>query len=266
VSFVTVDVTLRSADGAGTASPSSIAKAARVLRALALSGLGGAGVTRLAALACLPKSTAHRVLSELVCEGLVSHTDQQRYRLGQGWFELQSALSTSEWVRLVEQAKSPLAALFEATGATVHFGVLDGDMVLYLEKLTARGGTAVPTRVGARFPLTCTALGKALLAHADDVTVRSILVNRLPVMSSRSITQPNLLLRQLAGIRDEGVAYDREESQAGVFCAAAPVFRSGQVVAAVSVTRTGGRGLVPADLAEVQRAAKRIAEWLVTIR
>ena len=136
---MTVDAILRPVDDHGTANLSSIAKAARVLRALALAGDGDAGVTTLASLACLPKSTAHRVLSELVCEGLVSHTEQQRYRLGRGWFELQSALSRSEWVRLADQARRPLAALFERTGATVHFGVLEGDMVLYLEKLTAKG-------------------------------------------------------------------------------------------------------------------------------
>jgi DNA-binding IclR family transcriptional regulator len=262
---MTVDAILRPVDDHGTANLSSIAKAARVLRALALAGDGDAGVTTLASLACLPKSTAHRVLSELVCEGLVSHTEQQRYRLGRGWFELQSALSRSEWVRLADQARRPLAALFERTGATVHFGVLEGDMVLYLEKLTAKGGTAVPTRVGSHLPATCTALGKALLAHADPASVHSILSKPLPVTSRRSVTQPHLLQRQLAEVRTTGTAYDAEESQPGVFCVAAPVFQGRQVVAAVSVTRVNALGLAPGDPAEVRQAARKIAEWLVMI-
>lgn len=240
---------------------SSIAKAARVLRALALAGNGDAGVTELAVSAGLPKSTTHRVLSELIGEGLVGRTGH-RYRLGPGWFDLQEALGSSEWLQLVEHARRPLATLFERTGATVHFGVLDGDQVLYLEKLTAKGGTTVPTRVGGRMPATCTALGKSLLAFAGRDQLRSILVKPLPMASRASIRLPRLLLGQLDATRRTGVAFDYEESQPGVFCVAAPVFHQGKALGAVSLTRVAARNLAPGDEAEVRRAAKQIAEWL----
>lgn len=249
------------ADAESEESLSSIAKAARVLRALAAAGDGDAGVTELAGRALLPKSTTHRVLSELIGAGLVGRSGQ-RYRLGPGWFELQSALSSSEWLQLVDQAKRPLAALFERTGATVHFGVLDGEKVMYLEKLTAKGGTSVSTRVGAHKPVTCTALGKALLAFADPDLVRSVLAKPLPIASRTSIGVPALLARQLAAIRKAGLAYDVEESQPGVHCVAAPVFRNGAAVAAVSVTRVGSRVLPPTDEENVRRAARQIADWL----
>lgn len=240
---------------------SSIAKAARILRALAVAGDGDVGVTELAGKALLPKSTTHRVLAELIGAGLVGRSGQ-RYRLGPGWFELQSALSSSEWLQLVEQARRPLAALFERSGATVHLGVLDGEQVLYLEKLTAKGGTSVPTRVGAHRPVTCTALGKAMLAFAEPGVVRSVLAKPLPMASRTSIVMPGLLARQLTTIRGTGLAYDVEESQPGVFCVAAPVFRAGRAVAAVSVTRVAVRALSPDDAKGVQRAAREIADWL----
>jgi DNA-binding IclR family transcriptional regulator len=241
---------------------SSIAKAARVLRALARAEDGEAGVTDLAVLADLPKSTTHRVLAELIGEGFVCRSGQ-RYRLGTGWFALlQSALNSSEWLRLVEQARRPLASLFERTGATVHFGVLDGDEVLYLEKLTARGGTAVPTRVGSHMPATCTAVGKALLAYSSREVQLRVLSKPLPRISPRSIALPRLIAGQLDEIRATGLARDLEESQPGVFCLAAPIFRQGVVVAAVSVTRVGSAGFVRSDENEVRLAAKRIEEWL----
>ena len=240
---------------------SSIAKAARVLRALALAGDGDAGVTDLATFASLPKSTTHRVLAELMREDLVCRSDQ-RYRLGPGWFELQSALGSSEWHRLVDRAKNPLASLFERTGATVHFGVLDGERVLYLEKLTARGGTRVPTRVGSHMPATCTALGKVLLAHSSPDHIRSVLSGPLPVASRRSVALPNLLARQFVEIRRAGIAYDAEESQEGVFCVAAPVYANGRVVAAVSVTRIGANVTSRDDVLSVRRAASQICGWV----
>jgi DNA-binding IclR family transcriptional regulator len=242
-------------------SPCSIAKAVRVLRSLALAGDSDDGVTHIAELASLPKSTTHRVLAVLIAEGLVSRSEQ-RYRLGPGWFELQSALSSSEWHRIVRQAKRPLASLFESTAATVHFAVLHGDDVLYLEKLTGRNGTVVPTRVGERKPALCTALGKSLVAHADAATVHTMLSKPLPIVSRRSITSPRIIMNQLTEIRRSGVAYDFEEIQTGVSCVAAPVFRSGKAIAAVSVTRVGNGANNPGDVAAVRRAAADITRWV----
>jgi DNA-binding IclR family transcriptional regulator len=73
---------------------------------------------------------------------------------------------------------------------------------------------------------------------------------------------PGLLMRQLQEIRATGVAYDLEESQAGVFCVAAPIFRGADVVAAVSVTRVNGKGLAPTDASETCAAAKQVGFWL----
>jgi DNA-binding IclR family transcriptional regulator len=239
---------------------SSIGRAARVLRALARTGAGEAGVTQIAREAALPKSTTHRVLAELTTEDLVTHVGS-RYQLGPGWFAM-NALKTSQWVDMVDRARVPLARLFERTSSTVHFGVLNGGEVLYLEKLTGRGGTAVHTRVGMQLPATCTGLGKALLAHATPSVVRDLTSDALPVRSRASITMPGLLLRQLEEVRRTGVAYDLEESQAGVFCAASPIICGREVVAAVSVTRFGTRGLAATDAQETSAAADELASWL----
>lgn len=241
-------------------SVSSIAKVARVLRALATTDGRNTGVTQIAVASALPKSTAHRILSELIHEGLVAHSGS-KYQLGPGWFLLQGALSSSQWMWLVDRAQRPLASLFERTRATVHLAVLHNGQVLYLEKLTASGGTVVPTRVGARMPATCTAVGKVLLAHDADALER-VLARPLPVSARGSITAPGLLHRQLDKIRRDGLAFEHEESQAGVHCVAAPIFHDGGVVAAVSVTRVGGHGLEPNDAHAARRAASEIECWL----
>ena len=242
------------------AASSSIAKAAKVLRALASMGGRGSGVTELSVHAGLAKSTTHRILAELISERLVAHSGP-KYQLGPGWFLLQGALASSEWVRLVEQARVPLARLFERTQATVHLGVLHDDQVLYLEKLTASGGTVVPTRVGGYMPATCTALGKSLLAF-DPPVLRSVVSRPLPARAAGSIIAPGQLYRQIDQIRQEGVAYDKEESRAGVYCVAAPIFHDGKAVASVSVTRVGSRGLGPNDASAARRTAGEIEEWL----
>jgi DNA-binding IclR family transcriptional regulator len=239
---------------------SSVAKAVRLLKALATFG-EDAGISELALSTGLPKSTTHRVLAELIQEDLAARHGN-RYRLGRGWFALQSALSSSEYGRLIDAAKRPMAELFEARRASVHLGVLDGNDVLYLEKLTAPGGTRVPTRVGGRMPATCTALGKALLAHSDVARVRSVLASGPAMRSARSIVVPRLLFDQFTEIRRCGLAYDLEESQAGVFCIAVPVLVSSEVVAAISLTRLDSEKSLSADVSYVRHAAQKIADSL----
>ena len=242
--------------------PSSIAKAARILRALARALHGEAGVTELAVASGLPKSTVHRVLAELIQEDMVAHAGS-RYRLGPGWYALQLTRNTSDWGDLIEMARAPMEEAFESSGASVHLAVLESGEVLYLEKLTARGGTRVPTRVGGRMPATCTALGKALLAYSDTSVVRSVLSKHLPRASARSIVVPRLLLDQLAEIRAQGYSYDFEESQAGLFCVAAPVIRDGRSVAAISLARIGSSAHMASDRNHACRAARRIADALI---
>lgn len=240
---------------------SAIAKAARVLRSLASADGGGLGLVEMATEVDLPKSTTHRVLAELMTEGLVGRQGL-RYRLGPSWFALQTALASSEWVQLADRAREPLASLFGRADATVHLAVLDGSNVRYLEKLTGRGGCSVPTRVGSVMPATCTAVGKSLLAFAGDDVVEPLIGRPLPMTSTRSIRSPERLLRQLGATRATGIAYDLEESRPGLFCVAAPVLRSGRAIAAVSVSRINGRGPSATDEAHVRRAADEIAEWL----
>ena len=253
--------TLLESDFPDASSVSAVAKAARLLRALARVSGGEAGVTELALSAGLPKSTAHRVLAELIQEDFVARTGS-RYRLGVGWYAGQMAHNSSAWRRLADAARKPLAEAFETTGASVHLAVLDAGQVLYLEKLTARGGTRIPTRVGGRMPSTCTALGKALLAYSDVSVIRSVLSKSLPRHSARSIVVPRLLLDQIAEIRKHGLAYDLEESQPGLFCVAAPVVCNNQSVAAISLARVGSDTSLDSDGSHARRAARQIAEAL----
>jgi len=254
------------ADGPGPDNLSSIAKAARVLRALAITSYSDARVTDLAALAALPKSTTHRILAELIGQGLVSRAGQ-RYRLDSAWFAVQSASASSKLRWLVEQARRPLISLHERTGATVHLAVLDGEGVLYLEKVADGSEPCARAGAGAQahLPATCTAVGKALLAYADAATVRSIMSRPLPRLCGRSIVLPRLLNDQLREVRRTGLACDLEEALPGVSCVAAPVFRNREAIAAVSVARAGAGAPAPAHATEVRRAALGIAAQLTGV-
>ncbi|GAA2131333.1 IclR family transcriptional regulator [Actinomadura napierensis] len=195
----------------------------------------------------LPRSSVHRILDQLVQLRALERTGS-RYRLGLGLLEL-GALAVHQ-NRLRETALPHLRRLHEATGALVHLAVLDGPEIVYLEKIGGGTEERVPSRLGGRQPAYCTGAGKALLAFAGEDELAETLAAGLPARTKFTITDPGALRRELAYIRDHGVAFDREEGHRGVSCVAAPLRdATGRGVAAISVcgppARMDARRIVP---------------------
>jgi DNA-binding IclR family transcriptional regulator len=211
-----------------------VSKALSLLTTLAGSPNGTLGVSELALASGLPKSTAHRLLQELQAHDLVDR-DGSRYCVGNGLMMLYAAVRRSSHGQLRDLAQPALSWLFERTQYTVHLGVLYRTRVLYVEKITGRDGTRIPSRVGDTMPLTCTSLGKALLALSPQQLVRATLNGPLPRRTPYSILNRQVLLNQLAQTRSTGLAYDREESRLGISCVASPVMVGTRAVAAVSI-------------------------------
>ncbi|WP_218133957.1 IclR family transcriptional regulator C-terminal domain-containing protein [Lentzea fradiae] len=113
-------------------------------------------------------------------------------------------------------------------------------------------------------PLHATAIGKALLAHAPARVRTEVLGSPLTRRTPRTVVTPGLLRRQLATIRQTGVAYEYEESRVGLACVASPVLGDdGAVVAAVSVAGPTTRFDPRTHAASVHAAATGIALTLI---
>lgn len=182
----------------------------------------------------MPKPTAYRLLNQLVGWGFLER-EQDGYRLGLRLFELGQRVPQH---RTISSRVAPvLRHLHTRTGLTVHLAILDRADVVYLEKLDAPGAPAVASRAGGRLPAHCTAVGKAVLAHASSSSVRAVLTRGLQRHSPRTVVVPRLFLGQLEAVRRSGIARDEEEFALGISCVAAPVLdRHRQPVAAISVT------------------------------
>lgn len=176
----------------------------------------------------LPRSSAHRMLERLVQLRWLRRSGRD-YELGMRLVELGSLAVHQD--RLVRAAGPLLAELHRATGLVVHLGVLDGPDVVYLDKVGDRMIGALPTRVGARQPAHCTAVGKAILAYRDEGAAVDLQARN----TKYSIASSSQLAVELAKVRAHGIAFEREESLLGFGCVAAPIGSPGEAVAAVSV-------------------------------
>jgi len=202
----------------------------------------------------LPKSTAHRFVEQLLELGWLER-DVAGYRVGVRLFELGGLAARRNRVR--DTAVPHLQELSSRTRLAVNFGILDNLQVLYLERIPVRG-LQLPIRDGARMPAYCTGLGKAMLAFAPEDEVEFLIDAGLPARTRNTIVDPRILRKELATIRGDGVAYDREESYDNIMCVAAAIRGSGRAIGAVSVVGSPESVKVQMARTAVRRAAAAI--------
>lgn len=177
-----------------------------------LDGAEPMNLSQIVAATGLPLSSAHRALEQLVALRWV-HRHGKKYQLGMRIIELGSAASQQNALR--QAALPSLHWLHRVTGCIVHLGVLDGDEVVYLEKVGGELVTGIRSRVGSRMRAETSAIGKALLALDRPVHTGSPDIDRA---------------------RELRMVYEHERCMKGFSCVAAPIRTIGHgEPAAVSV-------------------------------
>jgi IclR family KDG regulon transcriptional repressor len=214
----------------------------------------------------LPKTTVHRLLETLQCEGYVEQNPETRqFLLSSKILELAASFLGRLDVR--EVARPILMELWQQSQETVHLGLLDNGEVLYVEKLESPHTIRMYSEIGRRAPLHCTGLGKALLANLPNEEFEQIVAQRgLPRFTENTLVNRANLLEELATIRSQGVAFDNEEHEKSVRCVAAPVYDAqSRVIAAISIagpafrmTAERQKDLEPYVVAAAQRISQRL--------
>ena len=211
-------------------------------------------------------STTHRLLASLVRYNFARQDPEtSKYRLGLGLLEYGYAILNSLDVR--EHAAPALTELNRATRETIHLAMLDGHDLVYIDRRDTQHGIRVNTSIGRRGTPHTTGVGKAPLAFLPQESVDTYLeVVPLEPKTVRSITDPNVLRRDLARTRERGYALDDGEDKDHVCCVAAPVFgMGGQPVASISISVPDSRAtldelvlLAPRLLEQTQRLSRSI--------
>ena len=236
----------------------SVSKALQLLDAFA-----GAGhvisVSQLARRVGLPKSTAFRLVTQLVDSGYVTRHGN-KYALSLHAFELGNQYMRAGRMGLREIAAPHLGGLFTDAHFIVNLAMLDGIDIIFLDKIQGLQAPHAPSMVGGRAPALHTALGKALLAFSPADVTRDALRNHRPSVASRVAILPGLVAQQLQRAKDTGIAYDHEEWACGISCVAAPVLSDGQPVGAVSISGPSVRYQPEKVAHSVAKTAARIGQ------
>lgn len=179
------------------------------------------GVTRLAADLGLSKSVAHNHLSTLRHLGYVVKRDRKYEPTLR---PLSQGERTRRAMRVYRVGREKVENLAEATGEAVLLFVEEADRGVPVCISCGVEGWSPPYCVGERMPLHVNAPGRAILASLpEDRTATILTETSLEAPTERTVTDRDELGRRLRKVRDDGVAFCREEQFPEIIGVGAPV-------------------------------------------
>lgn len=211
----------------------------------------------------LAPSSSRRMMAVLQRQGFLVRIAHGRYAGGSRLLSLAAKIAPHR--ELIEAARPLLRKLAATEGRTAHLGVYEAhDMVTYLVR---EGGGALFTREGAELEAYCTGIGKALLALLPQERLDSYLAGTFVQLTPFTLTEPELLRKEIERTRLRGYAIDDREIDENVTCVAVPLILPDASLAAISLSGTPDH-FSPKDIAnQVRRlkaAARRISAKLLS--
>jgi DNA-binding IclR family transcriptional regulator len=205
---------------------------------LFLSTRKSAGVTELASELKVNKSTAFRILDTFQKAGMVEKDKKTlRYRLGPAILGLSDCYYNNS--SLIKVAVPVMKQLADDLHKSVHLCVLSNNNAVIVEQVFSPKQVQ-NTKIGNFEPLHCSAVGKCLLAFAQEKDREEMLSdnNLFEMFTEKTICNKDELTSEIQQILEDGYAVDNEEFNSGVKCVAVPIF--GKYRCMYSVGISGG--------------------------
>ncbi|MBO0845879.1 MAG: IclR family transcriptional regulator [Nocardioides sp.] len=208
-------------DGAGQpALVQSVVRALKLLEVVAASAPRGETLSTLATRCELNRATAWRLLGTLESRGLVERDPTtNRYRIGLAMIRMSASAG---YDGLVRRTRHVLERVSEQTGETADLAVAGQHGVTYVGEVAPPSVMAI-NWVAREVPLHATSTGKAFLAWLPPDEARGLLDLPLARFTDTTLTDPDALMTELAGIREKGYAECPGELEPALYGVSAPI-------------------------------------------
>ncbi|MDO9278099.1 MAG: IclR family transcriptional regulator [Polaromonas sp.] len=199
-----------------TERPGLLQRAFAILRFLATKGIRGGALTEIARHVELPHPTAHRLLHQLISEGMVTQLDnERRYALGSLAFEL--GLSAAQQFDLRGLCRPILQRLALEAGDTAYLVLRSGFEAVCVDLEEGPSPIRVITlQVGSRRPLGVGAGGMALLAALPSTERENVLDAIQPQLDADWGMSRDFLIASIEEAQRKGYTLIRNRVNAGV--------------------------------------------------
>jgi DNA-binding IclR family transcriptional regulator len=122
-------------------------------------------------------------------------------------------------------ARPHLERLAIETSYTVGLAIMNNWEMVYLDQLNGTGVIRLEFRIGSRWPIHCTAAGKAYLAFQSEKEIdRFLSQGSLKRYTENTIVNVKKLKEELKNIKSQGYALNNEEYQKEVKAIGSPIF------------------------------------------
>ena len=171
----------------------------------------------------LPKPTVYRLINNLYDSGLL-----KKDPFGKGHIPGDNLQKLAVQVLSHDAANAPrraiLQQLSEEVGETCNITILDGKNPLYFDRVETDWPIRVQLPLGTRVPIHCTASGKLFLANMNKRSRKDLLDSlELKRHTDKTITDSDILEKELEHIKQTGIGTDNEEFIRGMVAIAVPV-------------------------------------------
>jgi DNA-binding IclR family transcriptional regulator len=208
----------------------------------------------------ISKNSIYRITMTLIAYGIIARDDVTRkFYLTRKLMVLGSTAMGDH--NLVDKAIDIMHELRDAVDASVYLGVLEGAEGVILEQAVGGHPFKYSVDLGSRFPLHCSAPGKAMLAFLPVEKSEAILKElKLTKYNERTIHTREGLRAEFEKIRKLGYAVDLAEEFDGCHCVAA-VIQDHLNLPIASIWATGPSVSLPQGrFGEVGKLVKKHAE------
>lgn len=185
----------------------------------------------------MDKATVHRLINTIKDAGYVDQDpDSKKYSNSLKIYAMGNRVMDKMGIKHV--CRNYIEELAAKTGETVNLGMRVGNKIFYIDKLESSSTIKVGQSIGTNVPCYCSGLGKVILAFTEKDEVADILDGvSFEKYTDHSIIEREMLMRELAEIKEKGYAVDDEEYVIGLVCIGAPILNyHGKPVAAISVS------------------------------
>ncbi len=172
----------------------------------------------------IPHSSLFSLLSDLVSLSYLNiDKSSRRYTLGPKLLVLAGHYLSN--LTIVQIGRHFLSQAMALTGECVSLAVLNGQEIMILGREDGHRPIRRTLYIGERAPIYATCAGKAMLAfHTDKLIDEYLSTTKLIPFTKKTVTDPDILRKELKTIRASSLAYHREEYLDGITAMAVPVF------------------------------------------
>jgi IclR family pca regulon transcriptional regulator len=180
--------------------------------------------------------TAYRFLYTLQEVNLIEkEPDRKVYRITPSVLKLGYGVFKSS--ELWNTAHPYLVRANQKYAETFNLAILEGDQILYIDRVKTRSILTINLEIGSKLPAYCTSMGRVLLAGLTRKEARKRLQSTSRKRhTGKTVTDIDKLEAILQEVRERGFAINDGELAPELYSAAAPVInREGKTIAALNM-------------------------------